>query len=140
MTTLLSGGRKVDVDGEVDGFWVLLDGPVIAATGTGPAPDADEVVDLAGAWLTPGFVDLHAHGGGGFAFDDGPESIRAALAVHRAHGTTRSVISLVSAPLERLETSLAGIADLDLVPGPAVAAHGAARVNTQAVADLLAGR
>ena len=31
-------------------------------------------------------------------------------------------------------------ADLDLVPGPAVAAHGAARVNTHAVADLLTGR
>lgn len=31
-------------------------------------------------------------------------------------------------------------ADLDLVPGPAVAAHGAARANTRAVADLLAGR
>jgi beta-N-acetylhexosaminidase len=31
-------------------------------------------------------------------------------------------------------------ADLDLVDGPAVAAHGAARVSTQAVADLLTGR
>lgn len=31
-------------------------------------------------------------------------------------------------------------ADLDLVPGPAVAAHGAARANTRAVADLLTGR
>jgi beta-N-acetylhexosaminidase len=31
-------------------------------------------------------------------------------------------------------------ADLDLVTGPAVAAHGAARVNTLAVADLLTGR
>ena len=31
-------------------------------------------------------------------------------------------------------------ADVDLVPGPAIAAHGAARVNTRAVADLLAGR
>ncbi len=30
--------------------------------------------------------------------------------------------------------------DLDLAPGPAVAAHGAARVNTRAVADLLTGR
>jgi N-acetylglucosamine-6-phosphate deacetylase len=110
--TLLTSARKVDADGEVAGSWVLFDGPTIAAVGTGEPPAADDVVDLDGAWLTPGFIDLHAHGGGGFAFDDGPESIRAGLAVHRAHGTTRSVISLVSAPLERLETSLAGIADL----------------------------
>jgi N-acetylglucosamine-6-phosphate deacetylase len=112
MTTLLRNARKLDADGEVAGFWALLDGARIAATGTGDPPRADTVVDLAGAWLTPGFVDLHAHGGGGFAFDDGPDAIRQGLAVHRAHGTTRSVISLVSAPLDALERSLDGIADL----------------------------
>jgi hypothetical protein len=31
-------------------------------------------------------------------------------------------------------------ADLDLVPGPAITAHGAGRVSTRAVADLLTGR
>jgi N-acetylglucosamine-6-phosphate deacetylase len=123
VTTLLSGGRKVDADGEIDGFWVLLDGPAIAATGTGEPPGADEVVDLAGAWLAPGFVDLHCHGGGGFAFDDGPDSIRQALAVHRAHGTTRSVISLVAAPLDRLEASLDGIADLTAADPTVLGAH-----------------
>jgi N-acetylglucosamine-6-phosphate deacetylase len=123
VTTLLSGGRKVDADGEVDGFWVLLDGPTITAAGTGEPPHADEVLDLAGAWLTPGFVDLHCHGGGGFAFDDGPESIRAGLAAHRAHGTTRSVISLVAAPLDRLEASLDGIADLAADDPTVLGAH-----------------
>jgi len=112
MTTLLTNARRLDADGEVDGSWVLLDGATIAAVGTGEPPAADEAFDLEGAWLTPGFVDLHAHGGGGHAYDDGPDSIRAALAVHRAHGTTRSVISLVAAPLDALETSLDGIADV----------------------------
>lgn len=112
MTTLLTDARRVDADGQVDGSWILLDGPTIAAVGTGEPPAADEVVDVAGAWLTPGFVDLHAHGGGGHAFDDGPDSIRAAVAMHRAHGTTRSVISLVAAPMEQLEASLDGIAEL----------------------------
>lgn len=123
MTTLLTNARKLDADGEVDGFWALVDGPLIAAAGTGQPPIADTVVDLAGAWLTPGFVDLHAHGGGGFAFDDGPDSIRAGLAVHRAHGTTRSVISLVTAPLEELGKSLAGIADLAADDPTVLGAH-----------------
>jgi N-acetylglucosamine-6-phosphate deacetylase len=112
MSTLLTGGRPLDAGGPVDGGWVLLDGDIIAATGTGTPPPATETVDLHGAHLHPGFVDLHAHGGGGWSFDDGPDAVRAALAVHRAAGTTRSMVSLVAAPLEQLEASLAGIADL----------------------------
>jgi N-acetylglucosamine-6-phosphate deacetylase len=112
MSTLLHGGRTIDADGRTDGRWVLLDGATITATGTGEPPSADETVDLAGAWLTPGFVDLHLHGGGGHAFDDGSSAVRAGLAVHRAHGTTRSLVSLAAAPVERLETALAAIADV----------------------------
>lgn len=122
-TTLLAGGRKLDADGEQDGFWVLLDGAMIAACGTGELPRADTAVDLAGAWLTPGFIDLHVHGGGGHAHDDGAADIRAALALHRAHGTTRSVISLVAAPIDRLEASLTDIAELADTDPTVLGAH-----------------
>jgi len=76
------------------------------------------VVDAAGAVLTPGFIDLHGHGGGGFSFDDaaavpgGAAAVDGALAVHRAHGTTRSLLSLVANPVPALERSLAAIADM----------------------------
>ena len=120
---IVHGARKCDVDGEADGFWVVFDGDRITATGDGTgwaahAGRGAEVVDAAGAVLTPGFIDLHAHGGGGFSFDDaasGDESADAigrALAAHRAHGTTRSVLSLVANPVAALERSLAAIADL----------------------------
>jgi N-acetylglucosamine-6-phosphate deacetylase len=137
---LVHGARKLDADGIVDDFWVLTSGPTIAATGTaetwrrhvgerrsaGAATDARSVesldtpespsfadpvvIDAGGAWLTPGFIDLHGHGGGGFSFDDGADSIRSALAVHRAHGTTRSVISLVANPPHVLAASLDAVA------------------------------
>ncbi len=123
MTTLVRGGRLVDAGGVVEGGWVLLDGDAVAATGTGHPPPADERVDLPGADLVPGFVDLHAHGGGGHSFDDGPDAVRAALAVHRAAGTTRSVVSLVAAPLAELEVSLAGIADLAAADPTVLGAH-----------------
>ncbi len=112
MTTVIHSARKLDAHGEVDSFWMLVDGDSIASTGHGPHPDADTTVDAAGAWLVPGFIDIHGHGGGGHSFDDGPEAIVAALAVHRSRGTTRSVISLVANPLEALHASLATIADL----------------------------
>ncbi len=123
MTTLVRGGRLVDAGGVVEGGWVLLAGDAVAATGTGHPPPADERVDLPGADLVPGFVDLHAHGGGGHSFDDGPDAVRAALAVHRAAGTTRSVVSLVAAPLTELEVSLAGIADLAAADPTVLGAH-----------------
>ncbi|WP_104138211.1 N-acetylglucosamine-6-phosphate deacetylase [Cryobacterium sp. Y62] len=87
--------------------------PVSVSTrggGTPAAASAAEIVDACGRWLTPGFIDIHCHGAGGAAFDDGLSGIRTALAVHRAHGTTRSVLSLVTAQLFDLESRLGIIA------------------------------
>ncbi|HEV7951081.1 MAG TPA: N-acetylglucosamine-6-phosphate deacetylase [Glaciihabitans sp.] len=110
--TVFFGARKLDAAGIVDDFWMHINGDLIVATGTGAHPKAAHSVDVAGQWLTPGFIDLHGHGGGGYSFDDGPDDIRAALRCHRAHGTTRSVLSLVANPLADLRTSLAQIAEL----------------------------
>lgn len=114
---VVHGARKCDVDGETDGFWVVFGGDRITATGSGAGWEAyagtgADVTDAAGAVLTPGFIDLHGHGGGGFSFDDGADAIGRALAVHHAHGTTRSVLSLVANPVATLERSLAVIAGL----------------------------
>lgn len=112
MTALMHGARLVDAHGERDGGWLLFDGDTIAAAGTGAGPDAEERVDVGGAIVVPGFVELHSHGGGGHGHDDGPEAMRAGLAAHREHGTTRSLVSLVSNPVDRLARSLAEVADL----------------------------
>lgn len=112
MTILFHSARKLDADGQVDDFWMLVDGDTIRATGNGQAPPAAESVDVGGDWLVPGFIDLHCHGGGGHSYDDDAEEIRAAIATHRAHGTTRSVLSLVANPLAQLRASLSVIADL----------------------------
>jgi len=58
-------------DRELAPGWVLVDGGKIKDLGEGQGPEGDEVVDLAGLTLAPGFVDLHVHGGGGFSFDSG---------------------------------------------------------------------
>jgi N-acetylglucosamine-6-phosphate deacetylase len=113
---VIHSARKLDADGLIDNFWLATDGTRITAVGDGAGwhahSDGREIVDAGGHWLTPGFIDLHCHGGGGHSFDDGPEEILDALATHRAHGTTRSLISLVANPLDDLRESLATIADL----------------------------
>jgi N-acetylglucosamine-6-phosphate deacetylase len=110
VTLLLHSALLTDERGERPDGWLLFDGHTIAATGTGEAPDAAERIDLHGARLVPGFVDIHGHGGGGHSYDDGGEALDAALATHRAHGVTRSVISLVANPLAVLRAGLAGVA------------------------------
>lgn len=114
---VVHSARKLDADGHVDAFWFAAHDGVVTATGDGigwrsHAPQHAEVVDAGGHWLTPGFVDLHGHGGGGGSYDGDADAIGRALALHRAHGTTRSVLSLVAAPLHELRASLGLIAEL----------------------------
>lgn len=99
--------------------WVLFDGDRVGAAGTGDdwvaavAGESEAVVtDADGGWLTPGFIDLHGHGGGGAAFDDGPDAIRAGIDLHQRHGTTRFVVSLVTATVAQLAERVGVVAAL----------------------------
>ena len=101
------------VDSGRDDAWALFDGGRVVAAGAGDElPRADETVDGRGGCLVPGFVDIHGHGGGGAGFDDGPDAIAIGRAIHRAHGTTRAVLSLITAPIDELAARVAMVADL----------------------------
>ncbi len=114
MTTVIHSTRLVDAGTVTPDTWVAFTDGVVASTGTGRgwhALDAADVVDGGEGFLTPGFIDIHGHGGAGAAFDDGPEAIATARALHRAHGTTRAVISLVTASLDDLAARAGMVAD-----------------------------
>lgn len=102
-------------DSATDAAWVAFAAGMVVATGVGEgwrdlAPR--EADDGSGSLLAPGFVDIHGHGGGGLSYDDGGEAIAVARAVHRAHGTTRAVLSLVTASLPALAARAALVAEL----------------------------
>lgn len=126
--TLLTNARIVLLDGVRAAGWIRLDGARIArvgAAGSPPEPSPtdphEDVVDLHGRYLLPGFVDMHVHGGGGAAFSSGNvgQSLTAA-AFHRTHGTTTIIASMVSTELSVLErylSDLAGLVEDGLVAG-----------------------
>jgi N-acetylglucosamine-6-phosphate deacetylase len=101
-TLLLTGGRVVSGDGVLERAWVQIEGDTIVEVGEHrPAVEAP-VVDLEGAWLLPGYIDLHVHGGGGHSVATSQEAMEGAVAFHRTRGTTATLVSLVTAPVEEL--------------------------------------
>jgi N-acetylglucosamine-6-phosphate deacetylase len=100
----VSQGSKATVDG--------------IGAGAPPRP-ADR--DLGAVTVVPGFVDTHVHGGGGANFSTAVAAETAtAVALHREHGTTTLVASLVTAaPAELLRqvSELAGDVRAGLIDG-----------------------
>ena len=66
---------------------VLLEGDRIVAVGREDdvrVPNNASVVRVSDGFISPGFVDIHTHGGGGHDYMDG--TVDAARAINRAHG------------------------------------------------------
>src|SRR6266699_529975 len=59
----ISGGRVVPIVGEeIPGGTVLIENGKIAAVGGNvPVPDGARVIDAAGSWVLPGFIEAHGH-------------------------------------------------------------------------------
>jgi N-acetylglucosamine-6-phosphate deacetylase len=111
---ILANARVVTVRRLLSPGWVAVNGGRIAGVGAGDPPAWDGAVhDLDGRYVLPGFIDVHMHGGGGAQITtDDPEEILTAVAFHQAHGTTRTLASLVTDQLDRMAASVRTIAGI----------------------------
>lgn len=90
--------------------WLEIASDRVVAVGAG-APPAQADRNLGAATVVPGFVDTHLHGGGGGNFSAATDDETArAVALHRAHGSTTLVASLVTAGPEDLLRQVSGLA------------------------------
>lgn len=109
---LIHSVALVDQGVRLEDAWIAFRNGRVHARGRGGSwseRTARTLRDGTGAILTPGFVDIHCHGAAGTGFDDAEARAAAldeALAVHAAHGTTRVVLSLVSAPIPQITDRL----------------------------------
>lgn len=96
---------KVIFPGEIrDGLAVVCkDGIISDILPAAQLGENVETVDAGGLYLSPGFVDIHLHGGGGFGYMEGtPEAIEGASRFHLQHGTTSLVPTSLTCPDEDL--------------------------------------
>jgi N-acetylglucosamine-6-phosphate deacetylase len=118
--TTLGGGRIVTPAGVIEDGWLQIEAGTIKDVGDG-VPPARPDQDLAGAWVLPGFVDIHCHGGGDASYMTGDQDDAVIAAdTHRRHGTTTTMASLVTGTPEHLElavTQLAELAESGLLAG-----------------------
>ena len=75
--------------------WIETADASITAVGAGTPPRPPDH-DLGASTVVPGFIDTHVHGGGGGSFSGGADQTATAVALHRRHGTTTLLASLVS--------------------------------------------
>lgn len=91
---LITNGRVVLSDSIKEGLDIICDktsGKIESTVPQGEytSDDTDEVIDAEGNFVSPGFVDIHIHGGGGYDFMDGTvESFLGVSRIHATHGTT----------------------------------------------------
>src|SRR5690554_4413285 len=87
---------------------VLIEGNKIVAVQEGNIEfgEADEI-DAAGLYVSPGFIDIHVHGGGGFDFmDGGGEGFLRIAELHAKYGTTSMVPTTLTSEREQLFNTL----------------------------------
>ncbi len=87
---LIQNGTLILPDKLIEGGAVLCERGRIKEVGQGvAAPKNAVVIDAKGGYISPGFIDIHVHGGAGADFMDGTVlAVRTALKAHARHGTT----------------------------------------------------
>ena len=104
MNTLIKNARLVLANRVTEPGWLLIrDGRILDCAPGSPSCAADAVFDAEGAYLTPGFIDMHLHGGDGADFMDATEdAFRQVARLHLRHGTTSLLPTTMSASMEEL--------------------------------------
>jgi N-acetylglucosamine-6-phosphate deacetylase len=111
--TVYINGKVLNQDRFRDDLTVVTrDGRIESVEAIGRTPGAgSRIVDLAGDYLLPGFIDTQVNGGGGVLFNDRPtvDGVRAIAEAHRPFGTTGLLPTLISDELQVIRQALAAV-------------------------------
>src|SRR5688572_9654619 len=97
-------GRIITPQGIVDSGTLLVDGgKIIAVDSVDDGAKGQIEIDAKGNYVSPGFIDIHVHGGGGHDFIDNTLDAFFGLArLHAQHGTTSMCPTTLTSEIEDL--------------------------------------
>ena len=104
MLTQIINGRIFTPQGWLnDGSVLIRDGKILEVTNCDLAIIGAQMIDAKGMYIVPGFVCMHAHGGGGHDFTEcTEEAFRTIIDAHLQHGATSFFPTLSSSPFSKL--------------------------------------
>jgi N-acetylglucosamine-6-phosphate deacetylase len=117
---IFTNTRLIFPDGIRDGLEVILQEGRIAAIQpptpklrrTGERVRENEILDLNGNYLAPGFIDLHVHGAlGRDTMEASAEAFRSICEFHASGGTTSLLLTTATAPLNEIVKVLQTVCD-----------------------------
>lgn len=111
-------------DGLFDGFIYFENGRITDVTAA-EYPVVREY-DATGNYVSPGFIDIHTHGGGGHPFEGSVDEIMAGCHFHLRHGTTSICPTISAAELTSMARSVENVRqamDDPRVKGTIIGAH-----------------
>jgi N-acetylglucosamine-6-phosphate deacetylase len=123
MKRLFTNARLVMMDRVMNGCLLTQDNLITGIYADTPDVSDAAEVDCKGHFLSPGFIDLHVHGGGGADFMDGTaQAVAAILATHGEYGTTSMLPTTLTGSRESVIQALQTIeqAQLQWVSGPRI--------------------
>jgi N-acetylglucosamine-6-phosphate deacetylase len=109
MKTIISHGRIITPQRIIPNGSLLMEGGIIRAiSDTDISDDEANHIDARGDYVSPGFIDLHVHGGNGFDFmDGGEESFLQIAQLHIRYGTTAMMPTTLTGNKESMMKVLA---------------------------------
>ena len=126
MLTQIINGRIFTPQGWLnEGSVLMRDGKILEVTNCDLALIGARLIDAKGMYIVPGFVCMHAHGGGGYDFTEcTEEAFRGAIRAHLRHGATSFYPTLSSSPFSKLHQAAEICEKLMEEPGsPVIGLH-----------------
>src|SRR6516225_93280 len=100
---IFKNGRLIFPNGVRNGLDLVVESGVITAIRTQAPAMGEQIVDLEGNYLAPGFIDLHVHGAmGRDTMQASVKAFRAICDYHASGGTTSLLLTTTTSPIKAI--------------------------------------